>query len=114
MPVITIIGGLVAATLVFEAIRQYRKTPGTAFVTAFYNSATVALARVLQILSAVSMALVNGADSLAGLITDPSTSDAIKGVVAQYKPEATTIAVLVIALAGAFEAARRRSLGKDQ
>lgn len=114
MSVFAIIGGLLAAALVIEAVRQYRKTPGAAFVTAFYNSATVALARVVQILSAAFMALVHEADNLAGLITDPSTSDAIKGVVAQYKPEATTIAVLVIALAGAFEAARRRSLGKDQ
>lgn len=114
MQVFAIIGGLIAAALVFEAIRQYRKTPGKSPLTAFYNSLTVALARVLQILSGVSMALVNGADSLASLITDPSTSEAIKGVVAQYKPEATTIAVLVIALAGAFEASRRRSLGKGQ
>jgi hypothetical protein len=106
MSVFAIIGGLFAAGLVIEAIRQYLKAPGKSPLTAFYKSPTVALARVLQILSAISIALINVADSLAAPITDSSTSEAVKGVIGQYKPEATTVAVLVIALAVAFEGSR--------
>ena len=45
MSIFAIIGAAIAAALIFEAVRQYRKTPGTAFVSAFYQSATIALAR---------------------------------------------------------------------
>jgi hypothetical protein len=114
MNIIFILALSVAFAAIIDAIRRYRKTPGNEWLTAFYNSATVALSRIVQIISGIVLTILQFASSIASLITDPSTSDAIKGVVAQYKPEMTAIVVLVMALAGAFEATRRRSLGKDE
>lgn len=89
------------AWIAVSAYITYRATPGTALITAFEGSATLAWSRLL----AASSALVTAAAACADYLGAPGVSDAIKAMI---RPEYVPLFGIVVALV--TEWARRRTL----
>jgi hypothetical protein len=105
--VIAIVAVLVAAFIIFDAARVYRSTPGTAWITAFHDSSTIALAR----LGSLGGALVAAVVSISSYLGDPNISDALRTLLEKINPAlAPFIPIGILVLA---EFARRRTLNKE-
>lgn len=104
---IFLVAFLAAGAIVVDAIRVYRKTPGTSWLTAFHSSATIALSR----LGTLGGAIVAGIVSLSSYLGDPQFSDAIKEALGAVNPALVPFIPVVFLLLA--EWARRRTLKKD-
>lgn len=102
MPYALVLAGLGLVTyIVGSAVYQYRKTPGTSILTAFWGSLTILWTRAL----ALSTTIIALAATFAEYLGDPSIADAIKSVV---KPE--YVPFIIVGIAFLTEWARRKSL----
>lgn len=90
--------------IIYRAVVNYRATPGTSWLTAFENSATIAWQRVVM----ASSFLIAGLAGMADYANAPGVSDAIK---ACLKPEYVPFIFAGIALI--TEIARRRRGSSD-
>lgn len=96
-----------AGWLVIDAIRVYRKTPGTSWFTAFHSSAVLALSR----LGAFGSVIIAGIVSLSSYLGDPQMADAIKQALGAINP--AIVPLLPIIFLALAEWARRRTLHKE-
>ena len=103
---IALVAVLVAAFIVFDAVRVYRSTPGTALMTAFHNSATVALARLGSLGSAIIAAVV----AISSYLGDPNIANALQSALTAINPALVPFIPLGILVLAEF--ARRRTLNK--
>ncbi len=104
---IALVAVLVAAFIIFDAIRVYRATPGTAWITAFHNSATIAIARLGSLGSAIVAAVV----SISSYLGDPNIGSAVQSALGSINPALVPFIPLVILVLAEF--ARRRTLNKE-
>ncbi len=107
MLIIAIVAAALAAFIVIDAIRVYRKTPGTSIMTAFHGSATIALTRLGSLGSAIVAAVV----SLSSYLGDPNISSAVQTALGSINPALVPFIPVVILVLAEF--ARRRTLNKE-
>lgn len=103
---IALVAVLIAAFIVFDAVRVYRSTPGTALMTAFHSSATVALARLGSLGSAIIAAVV----AISSYLGDPNIANALQSALTAINPALIPFIPLVLLVLAEF--ARRRTLNK--
>lgn len=97
---------LVAAFIVFDAVRVYWATPGTEWITAFHNSATIAVARLGSLGSAIVAAVV----AISSYLGDPNIANALQSALTSINPALVPFIPLAILVLAEF--ARRRTLNK--
>jgi membrane protein DedA with SNARE-associated domain len=107
MLIIAIVAAALAALIIYDAIRVYRQTPGTSPMTAFHNSATIALSRLGSLGSLIVAAIV----SLSSYLGDPNISGAVQTALGSINPALVPFIPVVILVLAEF--ARRRTLNKD-
>jgi hypothetical protein len=107
MLIIAIVAVLAIAFIVYDAYRVYKATPGTAWMTAFHDSATIALARLGSLGSAIIAAVV----SISSYLGDPNIGDAVKTATSAINPALIPFIPVVILVLAEF--ARRRTLNKE-
>ena len=103
---IALVAVFVAAFIIFDAIRVYRSTPGTAWITAFPSSATIAVARLGSLGSAIIAAVV----AISSYLGDPQIGAALQSALTAINPALVPFIPLVILVLAEF--ARRRTLNK--
>lgn len=95
----------IVAFVAGDAVVKYRATPGTSILTAFEQSASILGTRLL----ALSSALITAIAGIADYLNAPGIADAVRNMIpSEYVP------AFGLAVAIAFELARRRSLGKTE
>jgi hypothetical protein len=107
MLIIAFVAVAAAAFIIFDAYRVYKSTPGTNWLTAFHDSATVALARIGSLGSALFAAVV----SISSYLGDPGIADAVKNTISVINPALIPFLPLPILVLSEF--ARRRTLNKE-